>query len=425
MNPAGWDRQGNTYWLFDDNRMWIQRVPPKAPSKSRSRPPAKKQKTAKNASKLPPRPRPAGRRSSRLSGAHNLASVSEAEVQAEEVFASEPEHSQPTDEASEWFEFETICITKSEWTTFCERFAASKHPDERSLYNYVSKEVLPKILEVIQSEEKKAAMEAALSNRKRSSRIAMRDSEREQREREEMELREQRARAQAALEAERERILREEAETAARRTREDRMRERQERILIRERMLAKRQEAWRRSEEAQVKEENRELGTPKEIDSNATSHSESAEHREDTDMPHTMPTSAPPGPLTTNTLEGLERSFATPASENGSYPAVMEPPEASLSGDPARVHTALGMDSHTVPKNSLAPVTPPYPVVQSSPRNKSPCGSFPLRTQLLRSPLSQAVEPVETPVQMSLGNSILDSESSSALRESPTMPPPS
>ncbi|WFD25978.1 DNA-directed RNA polymerase [Malassezia nana] len=246
VNPAGWDREGNTYWLFDDNRMWIQRVPPN----TRPKPPPKKRKTTKKAAPPPSRARPAGRRSLRLSGAHaEMPTQAQSDIQADDVFGSDSELSQPPEEPPAWIEFETICITKSDWLAFCERFATSKHPDERSLFNYISKEVLPKILEVIHSEEKKAAMEAALFNRKRSSRIAMRDSEREQREREEMELREQRARAQAALQAEKERLAREEAEAAARRTREDRMRERAERLLIRERMLAKREEAWRRSEE--------------------------------------------------------------------------------------------------------------------------------------------------------------------------------
>ncbi|WVO13042.1 hypothetical protein L204_100651 [Cryptococcus depauperatus] len=31
IDPVGWDKVGNTYWLFDDNRLWVQRPPPTPP----------------------------------------------------------------------------------------------------------------------------------------------------------------------------------------------------------------------------------------------------------------------------------------------------------------------------------------------------------------------------------------------------------
>lgn len=42
----GWDKSGNTYWLFDDNRLWIQRTPPLPPA-----PPKKSSLKAKRALK--------------------------------------------------------------------------------------------------------------------------------------------------------------------------------------------------------------------------------------------------------------------------------------------------------------------------------------------------------------------------------------
>lgn len=258
MDPAGWDRNGNTYWLFDDNRLWIQRVPPKrVPKRTKAAPPPKKRKIAKPA--LPP-PRPAGRRSSRLNrGVDNegweavpadILPPPKKETSEKDLFDSDSDLSLPPDEdtdaSSSWLEFETICVTKPEWEAFSAKFAASKHPDERQLYKYITKEVLPKVLEVIQAEEKKAALEIAMSNRKRSSRIAMRDSEREQREKEEAEIREQRARAAAALKAERERGARALAEEQARKEREVRVMSRGERLLARERLIQEREEAKRR-----------------------------------------------------------------------------------------------------------------------------------------------------------------------------------
>ncbi|KAL1405212.1 hypothetical protein Q8F55_008837 [Vanrija albida] len=75
VDPIGWDKAGNTYFLFDDNRLWVQRVrpaPPRPPKKSslkakraqralnRSRPPPKKSHKKKEPSQLeePPLPPP-------------------------------------------------------------------------------------------------------------------------------------------------------------------------------------------------------------------------------------------------------------------------------------------------------------------------------------------------------------------------------
>ena len=223
VDPAGWDRENNTYWLFDDNRLWIQRVPPR-PKKKR-RPPPKKAAPAK-------RRAPPGRRSSRL-GASEV-------VRPEDVFDTDSELSAPSDEEPEWVEFETICITRPEWEAFAEQFAQSKHPDERALHRYVHDAVLPRVVEAIAEEERKRALELALSNRKRSSRLAMKESEREERERELAQLEEQRQREREAAAAERARREREQAEFEAKHSREMRLREREERIMMRERSMLER-----------------------------------------------------------------------------------------------------------------------------------------------------------------------------------------
>lgn len=138
---------------------------------------------------------------------------------------------------AEWIEYETICVTRADWESFATRFANSRHPDERSLYKYVHGEVLPRVVEAINEEESRLAMERAMTNRKRSSRIALRESEREERERIESEARAKIARERAEQAAAQEKAEREAAEYNAKHTRELRLREREERLREREERL--------------------------------------------------------------------------------------------------------------------------------------------------------------------------------------------
>ncbi|WWC88197.1 uncharacterized protein L201_003102 [Kwoniella dendrophila CBS 6074] len=55
VEPVGWDKDGNTYWLFDDNRLWIQRLPPPPPA-----PPRPIKKTSQKAKKAAKKSRPSG-----------------------------------------------------------------------------------------------------------------------------------------------------------------------------------------------------------------------------------------------------------------------------------------------------------------------------------------------------------------------------
>ena len=238
VDPAGWDREGNTYWLFDDNRLWVQRVPKRAPKRKAAKQPKRPAKK-----KAAPPPRPSGRRSSRLSKGADAEweEVPPEILKPEDVFDSDSELSQPpSEDESEWVEFETLCVSLQEWKAFLEKFASLKHPDERVLYSYLAKEVFPRVEEVLVAEQRKQALEEAMSHRKRSSRIAMKESEREVKERELAEARAARVRAVAELREREEREAREQAETNTRRSREERLRDREERLLARERMAIER-----------------------------------------------------------------------------------------------------------------------------------------------------------------------------------------
>jgi hypothetical protein len=130
-----------------------------------------------------------------------------------------------------------------EWQHFPEQWAKSKHPDEKALYRVLTDEVAPQIIEVLQAEELERIKQEAINNRKRSSRIAIRELEKAETARREAAEREVEERMER-LHQEEERKAREEAEALEReRTRDARLREREERIAARKQAILDRAEA--------------------------------------------------------------------------------------------------------------------------------------------------------------------------------------
>ncbi|KAJ1020092.1 hypothetical protein NDA16_004372 [Ustilago loliicola] len=362
VSPIGWDAHDNAYWLFDDNRIWIQRPEPapKAPAKAKA-PPKKGTKRARieaaaarraasSAAKSSPAPkssgtkrgrssdvtpsstpskrtrsspadstastpsRPPPRRGTRTSArfapqedesAANTPSNGRASRSAAASYSSDSELSEPpedmdeeedtkpepadndikgdddaemanaeaeddrdveeeqdnkedekdaTEQEDEWVEFETIVVTRQEWLDFAKRFAKSKDPNEKNLHQFINNEILDQVLAAMDEIERQRQLEQALANRKRSSRIAMKESEREERERD----REARARMEkmAAIRREEEQKRQKEEEQEAQKSREQRLREREERLRARE--LEIETKAIREEEERERREKERE-----------------------------------------------------------------------------------------------------------------------------------------------------------------------
>ncbi|TKY87851.1 hypothetical protein EX895_003432 [Sporisorium graminicola] len=375
VSPIGWDAHDNAYWLFDDNRIWIQRpqpqpkpaVKPRAPAKKgskrarleaaaarraaatnakpspasksggtnkRSRPsdatptstPSKRTRSslADSAASTPSRPPPRrGTRTSARFAPHedegtNTPSNGRASRSAAASYSSDSELSEPpetlegdddeqdaantkgedgndvkmedveagdvkeeqaeegedskaqqdddeeddkadVDEVhaeDEWVEFKAIVVTRQEWLDFAKRFAKSKDPNEKNLHQFINKEILDQVLAALNEIDRQRALELALANRKRSSRIALKESEREERERD----REARARMEEKMalirKEEEQKRQREEEEQETQRSRETRLREREERLRARE--LEIETKAIREEEERERKEKERE-----------------------------------------------------------------------------------------------------------------------------------------------------------------------
>ncbi|WOO85751.1 Reticulocyte-binding protein 2 a [Vanrija pseudolonga] len=134
----------------------------------------------------------------------------------------------------DFIEWEAVCVTLQEWSSFPEQWAKSKDADEKALYRLVADDIRPQVLEVLEAKEQERIKQEAINNRKRSSRIATRELAKEEQLKRELAEREMEERMER-MRQEETRKAQEEAELLAReKAREDRMRERQERLMARE-----------------------------------------------------------------------------------------------------------------------------------------------------------------------------------------------
>ncbi|KAG0708112.1 hypothetical protein DFH29DRAFT_1047975 [Suillus ampliporus] len=116
-------------------------------------------------------------------------SVKDEETEAEFVPAPDKSNGKIDDDKEDedlpplpegFVEWETICITLEEWDTFPEQFEKATHYAEKSLYKVLTQTVVPEITAELREVEKKKRKEEAVVHRKRSSRIAIKESEKEQ-----------------------------------------------------------------------------------------------------------------------------------------------------------------------------------------------------------------------------------------------------
>jgi hypothetical protein len=132
MEPCGYDRAGNTYYILDDNRLY-RRTPWIHESQ-----PAKKVKRAGRK----------GTKRRRVSTA--------AEEDVENVAAGV---------------WSCVCVSLHDWTMFVNDFENSKDPDEKALWAHLKKDVMPVLKKSWLESEKQRQLQAAVANRKRSSRL--------------------------------------------------------------------------------------------------------------------------------------------------------------------------------------------------------------------------------------------------------------
>lgn len=156
------------------------------------------------------------------------------EVEPEEEI--EPEWRPPED----FVEWETICVTLNDWEHICERFEGATHYAEKALYKLLSQHIVPAIIAELREVERKRHLEEAVSQRKRSSRLAIKESEKEE------------ARLAALRKAEEEEKLSRARRLEARQKREEE--ERMKREIAREKRRLDREERERRAQAGEEEE---------------------------------------------------------------------------------------------------------------------------------------------------------------------------
>ncbi|KAG9092254.1 hypothetical protein FS749_015889 [Ceratobasidium sp. UAMH 11750] len=130
-------------------------------------------------------------------------------------------------------EWETVCATLQDWQAFPTRFEKATHPNEKAFRTFLNNVLVPAVTTSLRAQLKVKKLESAVQNRKRSSRIAIKESILEaQRKEEERRAEELELHARARRVEERERRAQEEAFR--------REREREEKIRLRETRAGKR-----------------------------------------------------------------------------------------------------------------------------------------------------------------------------------------
>ncbi|KAM6504385.1 hypothetical protein JOM56_001328 [Amanita muscaria] len=80
----------------------------------------------------------------------------------------------------DFVEWETICVSSYDWEHIADRFASGTHYSEKGLHKYLIHHLVPSVTERLKATERKRRLEEAITHRKRSSRIALKESKREQ-----------------------------------------------------------------------------------------------------------------------------------------------------------------------------------------------------------------------------------------------------
>jgi hypothetical protein len=258
MEELGYDRDDRQYYVLDDNRFY-RRTAPVPPPLPKAKPKANSKKAI------------AARR--RESKRRKLEAQSAEPEEGPEENTEETELALEGKEIDSWdidtfggFKWECLCITLPEYQAFLETITKTKDPNEKVLRDRLVKEVMPTIQAAeekrrrkIERREKELLMMEKMVGAKRSNRLADKQ-DRERREAEQAEVEKKRQADLVAARREQEKQEKMEQERQYRMmTREQRIKDREYKRLLKEEELARDEIEQKRIEEGQVRGSDRAL----------------------------------------------------------------------------------------------------------------------------------------------------------------------
>ncbi|OAL32783.1 hypothetical protein AYO20_07739 [Fonsecaea nubica] len=262
IEEFGYDRHDRQYYLLDDNRFYRRTEPP-LPRAPKAKPKANSKKA------IAARRRESKRRKLEAEAAAAAESSDVEEDNEENTEAEGVEEKKP--EAWEvdtfgGFKWECLCITLGDYQELCESLKKSKDPNEKALRDRLIEEVVP-IIEAaeekqrrkIERRERELMLMERMVGAKRSSRLADKQ-EREKKEAEQAEAEKKKQADLAAARREQERQEKMEQERQYRMmTREQRIKDRELKRLLKEEELARDELEQKRIEEGEARGSDRAL----------------------------------------------------------------------------------------------------------------------------------------------------------------------
>ncbi|OAP60885.1 hypothetical protein AYL99_05887 [Fonsecaea erecta] len=258
IEEFGYDRHDRQYYLLDDNRFYRRTEPPL--------PQAPKAKPKSNSKKaIAARRRESKRRKLEAESAAAAASDSE-ENEGTEIAEEENKLDSWEIDTFGGFKWECLCITLADYQELCESLKKSKDPNEKALRERLMEEVIPVIEAAeerqrrkIERRERELMLMERMVGAKRSSRLADKH-EREKKEAEQAEAEKKRQADLAAARREQERQEKMEHERQYRMmTREQRIKDRELKRLLKEEELARDELEQKRIEEGEARGSDRAL----------------------------------------------------------------------------------------------------------------------------------------------------------------------
>ncbi|KAJ1649714.1 hypothetical protein IWQ61_009284 [Dispira simplex] len=207
--PLGYDSRARTYWLFDDNRLYRESLPSETPHLNGKQ-------TFKKATSRKGKGKP------RSNPLNSQESASNTRGDTPKAW-----HEEDSSRLGKW---EVLYVTLQDWESAGELFKRPRNVNERFLQQRLQDDIMPQVLAELHAKKKKQEMDDAIQRRKRSTRLKLKQArEQEQKRKEVNEIPKSPSRLVPLIEQEV--VQRKEMSVTQRMSREQRLLERQNRLL--------------------------------------------------------------------------------------------------------------------------------------------------------------------------------------------------